>query len=247
MISSITVTSNDEVNLERYLKSVSFFAENIIIDLKSTDHTVQIARQLLAKVYIRNVVSFAEQNNLILAQAVGSWIVNFEVDEMISEALALEIKSKINTATNVSAFKVHRNFYFMGKLMQYGAFEKKPVVRVFKKSDAHYRDHFGQEILEIKGHIETLNNKLDYSYKSFDDFNAKLTHQSRQEAIKLYDKKIRPKFYHFLLNPFIAFFKNYFVSLGILDGKEGFILAYLKAFAVMKTYLFLWTMYRQID
>ena len=36
-------------------------------------------------------------------------------------------------------------------------------------------------------------------------------------------------------------------GLGILDGKEGFILAYVSAFSVFKRYVNLWLLYRKID
>ncbi|HAV55109.1 MAG TPA: glycosyl transferase family 2, partial [Aequorivita sp.] len=41
---------------------------------------------------------------------------------------------------------------------------------------------------------------------------------------------------------------NQFIfRLGILDGKEGFILAYVSAFSVFKRYVNLWLLYRKID
>jgi hypothetical protein len=104
------------------------------------------------------------------------------------------------------------------------------------------------ETLEVKGKTETLINKSDhYSYKTFDAYNEKLTRYSKLQAEMLYRKNVRPKFYHFTLRPAWRLFHQYVIKLGFLDGREGFILAYLSAFGVFKRYLFLWTMYRKID
>ncbi|MCB0447032.1 MAG: glycosyltransferase family 2 protein, partial [Gelidibacter sp.] len=70
---------------------------------------------------------------------------------------------------------------------------------------------------------------------------------SKLQAENLYNSNKRPSFYHFLIRPFWRFFHQYFIKLGVLDGKEGFILAYINAFSVFKRYLLLWTMYRKID
>jgi len=162
--------------------------------------------------------------------------------------LAAEIQEKIKNPSNLSAFKVKRNFHFMGKRIKYGGFQNDVVLRVFKKSAGHFNDQLVHETLEINGHIETLLNTSEhYSYKTFDLYNEKLTRYSKLQAEMLYKRNLRPILYHFMLRPGFRFFKQYVIQLGFLDGKEGFILAYLSAFAVFKRYLFLWTEYRNIE
>ena len=43
MISALAITYNEEKNVERYIKSLSFAGEIIIVDSFSTDNTVEIA------------------------------------------------------------------------------------------------------------------------------------------------------------------------------------------------------------
>jgi glycosyltransferase involved in cell wall biosynthesis len=248
MISAVAITYNEQEHIERFIKSLSFADEIIIVDSNSTDRTVSLAEKCNTKVYKRDFDNFSAQKNYALEQASHDWILFFDLDEFISEELANEIQTKISNAIDVSAFKVKRNFYFMGKRIKYSGFQNDAVVRVFKKSKCTFGGNLVHETLEVNGNVETLKNKSDhYSYKSFDVYNEKLTRYSKLQAAILYNKNVRPKFYHFILRPFWRLFHQYFIKLGFLDGKEGFILAYLSAFGVFKRYLFLWTKYRNID
>ena len=86
-----------------------------------------------------------------------------------------------------------------------------------------------------------------YSYKTFDNYNNKLNLYSKLQAKNLIIKNKRPNLYHFFIRPNYRFWWQYIYRLGILDGKEGLILAYVHAFSVFKRYLQLWMMYRKIE
>ncbi len=248
MISALAITYNEEKHIERFIKSLSFADEIIIVDSNSTDGTVNIAKSLNVKVILRDFDNFSEQKNFALQQAKYGWVVFFDLDETISGELAAEIQQKIASASDVVAYKVHRKFHFMEKQIHYSGFQNDAVVRVFKKSACHYDSSLVHETLEVNGITETLSNTSEhYSYKNFDLYNDKLTTYSKLQAEMLYAKNVRPNLYHFIVRPWFRFFHQYVVKLGFMDGKEGFILAYLSAFAVLKRYLFLWTKYRNID
>ena len=67
MISALAITYNEEKNVERYIKSLSFAGEIIIVDSFSTDNTVEIAKQLGAKVVQREFDNFSAQKNYALS------------------------------------------------------------------------------------------------------------------------------------------------------------------------------------
>jgi glycosyltransferase involved in cell wall biosynthesis len=248
MISALAISYNEEVNIEKFITSLSFADEIIIVDSNSTDNTVNIAKSLGAKVLVRKFDHFSNQKNFALQQANHEWIVFFDVDETISPELATEITSKIANQNTADAYAVKRHFHFMGKRIKYSGFQNDKVIRVFKKNKGKYSNNLVHETLEIEGNIETLKQRCDhFSYKGFDHYNNKLTQYSKLQAQALYTKNLRPNLFHFLVRPWYRFWHQYLIRLGILDGKEGFILAYISAFAVFKRYLYLWTMYRNID
>ncbi len=248
MISALAITYNEETHIERYLKSLSFADEIIIVDSFSTDRTKEIATQFDVTFVEREFDNFSNQRNYALSLAKHDWVLFFDIDEIISEELNTEIRQKIASNSNTVAYKVKRNFHFMGKRIKYSGFQNDSVVRVFKKSACKYNDQHVHEILEVSGNVETLHHRSDhFSYKGIDDYNEKLTNYSRLQAEMLFEKNVRPNLFHFLARPWWRFFHQYVIKLGFMDGKEGFILAYLSGFAVFKRYIQLWTMYRNID
>jgi glycosyltransferase involved in cell wall biosynthesis len=248
MISALAITYNEESNIESYIKSLSFADEIIIVDSNSTDETAKIAKQNNVTFIQREFDNFSNQKNFAISQANYDWIVFFDLDETISHELAEEIQKKIASNSNTVAYNVKRNFHFMGKHIKYSGFQNDLAIRVFKKKHCKYNNKLVHETLEVNGKIETLKNRSEhYSYKGYDNYNDKLTRYSKLQAEMLYKKNVRPNLYHFLVRPWYRFFHQYIIKLGFLDGKEGFILAYLSAFAVYKRYIQLWTMYRNID
>ena len=247
-ITALAITLNDEENVKKYVQSLSFADEIIFIDAYSTDTTVALAKELGITVFQRTFDDFATQRNFALQQSNNDWVLFFDLDENVTLELAEEIQMAINSGNNFSAYYVKSNFHFMGKQMKFGGCNFKKSIRIFNKQSCHYNESLVPEKLIIQGKTAILKNHSNhYPYKNFDTYNEKLNLFSKLEAQELYQKKVRPNAYHFFLLPTAFFIKNYIVKLGFLEGKEGFILAYLHSFAVLKRYLLLWLMYRKMD
>lgn len=248
MISALAITYNEESNIESYIESLSFADEIIIVDSNSTDNTVTLAKKHNVTVIERVFDSFSDQKNYAISLAKHDWIVFFDLDEKITKTLAEEIVSTLNSKPPLKAYKVKRNFIFMEKRIKYSGFQTDKVVRLFNKNFCKYNGSSVHETIVTKGKIGVLKNTLDHhSYRGFDSYNKKLSSYSKLQAEQLFNKNVRPNMYHFLFRPWYRFMHQYFLRLGILDGKEGFILAYINAFSVFKRYIQLWLMYRKIN
>ncbi|HEY6143942.1 MAG TPA: glycosyltransferase family 2 protein, partial [Flavobacterium sp.] len=244
----LAITFNEEENVKRYVESLSFVDEIIFIDSNSTDATVSIAKELGVTVIQRDFDNFSTQRNFGIQQAQHNWILFFDLDESISPELETEIISVISNPKDVIAFFVKRNFYFMGKLIRFGGWQNDKAIRVFNKNYCKYNGNLVHEGIKVNGKTGFLKVRVNhYSYKSFDNYNNKLNLYSKLQAESLYLKNKRPNLYHFFIRPHYRFWWQYIYRLGILDGKEGFILAYIHAFSVFKRYLQLWLMHRKIE
>jgi len=248
MISALAITYNEETHIESYIKSLSFADEIIIVDSFSTDKTVEIAKQFDVKIISRPFKNFSDQKNFAISQARHDWIVFFDLDEKIPPALVQEIVAKVNAAVPLYAYNVNRNFHFMGKRIKYSGFQTDKAVRLFHKNHCKYNGNTVHERIETNGEIGLLKHALDHqTYKSFDNYNTKLSMYSKLQAEELFKKDVRPNLIHFLFRPWYRFMHQYFLRLGFLDGKEGFIISYVHAFSVFKRYIQLWAMYRKIE
>ncbi len=247
-ITALAITFNEEENVERYVSSLSFADEIIFVDSQSTDKTIEIATKLGVKVIQRKFDDFSNQRNFAISQAQNDWIIFFDLDEIMTPELEKEIKKRISCQSEKVAFFVKRNFFFLGKHMRFGGWQNDKAIRLFNKNHCKYNGNLVHEVIKTLGKTGKLKNSVNhYSYKNFDNYNDKLNLYSKLQAENLYAKNIKPNLYHFFIRPFYRFIWQYLFRLGFLDGKEGFILAYVHSFSVFKRYLQLWMMYRKID
>ncbi len=247
-ISALVITLNEEDRIEKFLKSLSFADEIILVDSYSTDGTVVLAqKQKNVKILKRRFDNFSAQKNFAISKAQHDWIVFFDADEEITPKLATEITETLYTPKAI-AYTVRRDFYFMGKKIKYSGLQNDTVVRIFHKKYCRYNDNLVHETLDVTGTTQLLKERVPhYSYKGFDNYTQKAHQYSALQAKALYKKKKKPTLLHFLFRPWYRFWHQYIIRLGILDGKEGFILAYVSAFSVFKRYLNLWLLYRKIE
>lgn len=247
-ITVLAITFNEEINVKRYVENLSFADEIIFVDSQSADKTAILALEMGVKVIERKFTNFSEQRNFAISLAKNDWIVFFDLDEILTPSLETEIKKVITNSEGNVAFFVKRNFFFMDKHIHFGGWQTDKAIRIFNKKHCTYNGNLVHESIKTNGKIGILKNKLNhYSYKNFDNYNNKLNLYSKLQAENLYLKKLKPNAYHFLFRPLYRFLWQYFFRLGILDGKEGFILAYVHSFSVFKRYLQLWMMYRKIE
>lgn len=247
-ISALAITYNESAHIEAYIQQLSFADEIIIVDSFSTDRTVTLAKKYDITFIQREFDDFSSQKNFAIDQATHDWIVFFDLDEEIPKVLADEIVATVNSSNPEKAYHVKRDFHFMGKRMKYSGFQTDISVRLFHKNYCRYNGKPVHETIETTEKIGLLKHSVAHqTYKSFDNYNQKLSQYSRLQAEALYKKNVRPNAYHFFFRPLYRFLHQYFLRLGILDGKEGFILCYVHAFSVFRRYLQLWTMYRKID
>ena len=99
MISVVILAKNEEENLKRCLKSVSWAGEILVIDDNSTDKTVEITGSFGAKV-IKHPLNddFGQQRNFALSKIKDGWVFFLDADEEVSGELKDEILLAINEA-----------------------------------------------------------------------------------------------------------------------------------------------------
>ena len=244
----MAITLNEAEHIEAFVKSLWFATEIIIVDSFSTDATVTLAEAYdNVIVYQRKFDNFSSQKNFAISKAQHDWIVFFDPDEEITKSLSDEIIKTVTTAKH-QGYAIKRDFYFMNKHIKHSGFQSDWVVRLFKKDAGQYNGNLVHETLEIDGTTGRLKTTLPHhTYKNFDDYTRKQHNYSALQAKMMYKKGKKAKLFHFFVRPYYRFWHQYLIRLGILDGKEGFILAYVSAFTVFKRYVNLWLLYRKID
>jgi hypothetical protein len=139
MQQSLTVailTKNEELLIERAIRSASWAAEVLVVDSGSTDKTCEIAAKLGARVVHQPWLGWRAQHKRAVDLATHEWVMKFDADEVISVELAASIQQALADSPDPrDGFVVERIDEFMGRLMPTTARRKRrdTFVRIFNR------------------------------------------------------------------------------------------------------------------
>ncbi len=247
-LSVVISTYNRAKSLERTLRSVSSFADEIIVvDNESPDETAKVAKQYKAKVIrLPNNQMLNVNKNAGIQKATGEWILYLDDDEVVPADLAEEIVRAIrkpaSDSLEVVGYWIRRKNIIFGKWIEHGIWWPDQQLRLFKKSYGIYPAKHVHEHLEITGPTDTLNFPyIHYNYDSIAQYLWKMEMiYTDSEVSKLINSGYRPHWRDAIRFPVSDFVKLYFAQLGYKDGLHGLVLAMLQAFYSFIVFVKLW-------
>ena len=236
-LSVIIIAKNESENIADCIKSANFADEVIVLDSGSSDNTISIAKKLGAKVLFKPWKSYGHHKNIAIQLAKYEWIFSLDADERITKALAKEIKTNIISGL-YDVYDVPRKSLFISRFMRFSGWWPDRTKRLFKKNSAQFTRHNVHEHLITKCEIGHLNEPLiHYSYRDFETVLKKINVYSSLGAKDLKNRGKNSSLKKALFHAIWAFIRTYFLRLGILDGREGFILAVMNTEATFYRYL----------
>jgi glycosyltransferase involved in cell wall biosynthesis len=241
-VSLIVITLNEEDNLGKCLGSVVGVGEMIIVDSFSSDKTVEIAENFRAQVYQREFTSNARQKNWAINKANKEWILILDADESLPPELREEIEREIISPL-ADGYWLKRKNEFMGRNIRFCGWKKDKVLRFFRVGKGKYNDRSVHEKLILDGKISTFNNYMHHkSYRNVSDYLDRMKKYSMWGAEDLFSKG---KFWFpgIIVHPMWRFIRMYFLQLGFLDGKPGFVLCSTSVASVFFKYVYLLELY----
>lgn len=120
-LSAVVVTFNESTHLAECLESMKFADELIVIDLGSTDTSVEIAESFGARVIAHDWVPVVEMiREWAFEQATYNWIVHLDPDEVFPPASVQVIKKLILADDGLAYIRLPLRNYYMGKPVMHG-------------------------------------------------------------------------------------------------------------------------------
>ncbi len=248
----VMLTFNEEVHVARAIGSVSRIADRVlVVDSRSTDRTVEIAAGLGASVAHHDWVNYATQFNWALDQLPPDtdWVLRLDADEIVSEALADEIASRLpGLADDVAGVFVSRRMAFLRRPIRHGGVFPVRVLRLFRAGRGRCENRWMDEHILVTGGIQDFRGEiLDDNLNTLTWWTAKHNSYASREAVDLLNLEhrfmpmdtisdlwsgrqagtkrwIKERIYARLpigLRAFAFFSYRYFIRLGFLDGTEG--------------------------
>lgn len=246
---SVTIISKNEADrIEPCLQSVADWADEIIVlDSGSTDDTVSIARRFTDKVYETDWPGYGPQKQRALDKASCDWVFSLDADERITPELRQDIDKALSEDTPYVAFEMPWAVIVYGKRLDYGR-SARDVLKLFRREGGQFSiDQVHEHIIPAVGKIGKLKGRLlHYTHRDYGHALYKNAHYAWLGAQKRYtNRKWGGGLFLALLRSIWTFFHIYFLRLGFLDGRVGFISAALYAQVSFNKYVGLWSLYRQ--
>lgn len=229
-ISVVIISFNAEKTIEKVLDQALLLSDDIVvIDSLSTDKTKEICLTKNIHYKEQNWLGFGPQKNLGNQQAKNNWILSIDADEVLSNELINELKS-LSLDTNTVYNIPFKNIY-CGQEIKYGRWKNEHHIRLFNKAKVNWDDKEVHESLVLNNaSVKKLKNDIyHYSMNSKVEHLAKAKKYALLGAEKLHKEGKKATFIKLYINPVFRFIKDYFFSLGFLDGKLGFQIAVIIA------------------
>jgi len=236
-ISVAIITKNEEDRLPACLKSVSFADDIVVVDSKSTDRTVEIAKDMGCRVFIEEWKGYGPQKNSAVQKCRYDWVLILDADERIPE----ETKEKIMEIVKnplADGYSFPRKNFFHGKWIKHCGWWPDRKIRLFKKSRGMVNEALVHESVEVSGTVMNVNTPIIHEpIKDLSSILDKINIYSSLGAKTLFRRGKNVSGPIAFVKGVAAFFKLYILKLGILDGYEGFVISFSHAVNTCYKYL----------
>ena len=252
-ITAVIPTYNEEKNIARCLKSV-LWCDKIILLSMGSDNTEKIAQEivkeakksekLIIKKYKTDRPNFElvqKAINWAIDNCKTDWVLRIDADEEVTTGLIDEIKTKIENVTDIVAYGIPRNQYFIDGFIYHGDWAYDRLTRLFKPEFCRYDPIVPvHEQFKVKGKIGFTKNKLNhYSHPNLKTVVEKFQLYTSMEASDL--KISKPlAIVKLIYRPPYVFLRWYLYRKGFLDGQRGLIAGLMRGwyeFLIYSKYL----------
>lgn len=247
-ISATIITFNEEKNIERCLKSlVGVVDEIVVVDSLSKDKTKEICAGF-SVTYIENPFEgHIQQKNFAIDCAAHDWILSLDADEALTQELRDSIL-QVKHAQEFLGYKMNRLTNYCGKWVKHCGWYPDTKVRLVHRKHARWggvnpHDRLdlenGQDLGFLQGDL------LHYSYYTAEDHFKQIEYFGKIAANELFQKGRKSNWGKIVIKTLAQFFKSYFIKVGLLDGKTGYLISVRSAYATYRKYKMLMDLWKQ--
>lgn len=187
-ISAVMVAFNSAKYLFDCLNSVKWAHEILIIDLGSTDSTIEIGTAFGCRIMNHEWVPIAEKVlNEGIEKCIGNWILVISPDERIPEKLASTLL-EIADEGQVEAVSIPFQNLIFGRWIQHSGWNSDAHVRFFRKGSVSFNSHV-HSAEQVNGRVleltpEPENQVVHLAYDNVSQFIDKLNRYTTLEVEK---------------------------------------------------------------
>jgi glycosyltransferase involved in cell wall biosynthesis len=244
-LSLILAVKNEADKVEGCLESLQWVDEIVVVDMFSTDDTVEICRKYTDKVYQHDggpLGQIGANFNYGMDRASSDWVLLAAADERVSPEFAIEVREAISSG-EFQAYWVPWVNYFAGRFLT-GRLGLGYALHLLKRNLARFPADSPHEQLPVScpvGRLKTA--KLHYTHPELADFLRKMNLYTSQDAAVAYANKTggwghygkplsRVTWWVLVTHTVREFGRSYVWHQGFRHGMHGFVFSMLMAFYV---------------
>jgi len=255
-VSALILTLNEEINIAACLESLSWCDDIVVLDSLSTDRTRPIAEELGARVVTRAFDNWSAHQNWAVANIEFRypWVLYLDADERCPTDLRDEVLRCARQRGSLSAFRMRRKDYFMGRWLKHAQLYPTWFVRLFRPERIRY-ERLVNPVAIVEGPIAEIDaHIIHYPFShGVSHWIARHNRYSDMEAVEAAKVRVRADgspattatvwskdpnerrrafkdlFFRLPARPLVKFIYYYAWRRGFLDGRAGFTYATLQA------------------
>ncbi|OGF99502.1 hypothetical protein A2Y99_02260 [Candidatus Gottesmanbacteria bacterium RBG_13_37_7] len=237
-ISAIIITKNEEKTIAGCMNALSFCDEIIVVDNKSQDKTVEIAKKKGAKVFVTAGLDFSYLRNVGKEKSSGEWLINIDADEIVSKKLANEIRSVIKRKQKFSSYFIKRQNYYLKHKWP----KTELMLRLIREDSLIGWQGNLHETPIVTGESGVLSNIMPHYSHTDIGMMVKKTNQWSEAESRLLFNSNHPlmSWWRFMRIMISSFLKSYFNNGGWQMGEAGIVESTYQSFSSFITYAKLW-------
>jgi glycosyltransferase involved in cell wall biosynthesis len=244
-VSAIIITRNESAHIADALASVAWADERIVVDSRSTDDTVEIARRFTDRVIVRDWEGYIPQKNYAAGVACHDWIVSIDADERVTEPLAAEIRTLLGSNPALGGYQMPRVSFYLGKWLRSTDWYPDYQVRLYNRRVARWTGRYVHESVAVDGPVGRLRGELlHYPYRDISHHLATIDRYTTLAARQMHEDGRRARVADVAVRPPLAFLRNYVLRRGVKDGSVGFLVSMLNSYYVLLKFAKLWELGR---
>jgi glycosyltransferase involved in cell wall biosynthesis len=219
-ITATIITLNEEENIKDCINSVKKVCDEVIVvDSKSTDKTVEIAKSLGVKVIIQEYLGDGLQKDFGVGFAKNDWILSIDADERLDDDMLQDILSLDLKNSSFDAYAFRRKNYIGDRLQK--IWYPDYVTRLYDKNRCRYLPIRGHSKVDSKNLKKLNSHIIHYTYKDLSDMARKIDKFSARSALMMYEKGKKVSVCAPIIHGCAAFLKKYILKKGFLYGLDG--------------------------
>lgn len=231
-ITALVQTYNAREHLHRVLTALKNFDEILVVDMESTDDTVEIARSHGARVEVvprgdnRIVEAYREY---AIKRASHPWVLVVDADEIVTDSLRQYLYDRVNADSRPVAIEIPFKNYFMGRMMRclYPDYH----VRFFSRDNVKWGTaiHSRPEVSCPVERIPAKREELAFVHLANESVSVSLRKMNAYTDSELDRRRKRYRRYKLWFDPAFVFFRTYILKGSCRQGWPGFIKAVMNA------------------